>query len=61
MTLEEARESIGRGVTYRPYPDAQAEDGVITTVGSEYVHVHFRGDNGPKACRAESLDLAVTW
>ena len=57
MTLDEAREHIGSGVVYRPYPDAPAEDGEITRVTDTMVFVHYVGDRAPKATRAEDLVL----
>lgn len=58
MTLSEARERIGSGVVYRPYPGAPAEDGEITSVNDSYVFVRFVGDRQSKACRAEDLKFA---
>lgn len=58
MTLSEARERIGSGVVYRPYPGAQAEDGEITSANDSYVFVRFVGDRQSKACRAEDLEFA---
>jgi hypothetical protein len=57
MTLDEARDRIGAGVVYRPYPSASAEDGDITSVNDSYVFVRFVGDRQAKACRAEDLEL----
>lgn len=41
MTIEEAEESVGRGVVYRPYPQAVPEDGEIVRVSGEYVMVRY--------------------
>jgi hypothetical protein len=55
MTLDEARENIGRQVTYQPYESAPIEEGVITRVNNLYVFVHFRGDMAPKAIAPQAL------
>lgn len=57
MTLSEARERVGSGVVYCPYPGAQAEDGEITSVNDSYVFVRFVGDRQSKACRAHDLEF----
>lgn len=57
MTIQEARERIGDGVTYQPHPDARAEDGEITSVNDSYVFVRFVGDRGSKACRPGDLEF----
>lgn len=57
MTLEQARQNIGGGVVYRPFPSAPAEDGTITRVSDSYVFVWYVGDRTPKATRAEDLTL----
>lgn len=55
VTLVEARERIGTGVVYRPYPGAPGEDGEIVRVNDAYVFVLFVGDRSPKAVRADDL------
>jgi hypothetical protein len=56
MTLDEARDHIGDGVTY--YPAGQPiEDGVIVGVSSTMVFVRYRGDQTAKATRPEDLTL----
>lgn len=41
MTLDEAREYVGEAVIY--YNGRGREDGVITSVGTRYVFVRYRG------------------
>jgi hypothetical protein len=56
VTLDEARQNIGAGVVYKPYPGI-AEDGDITGVNETYVLVLYVGDRRPKATRPEDLTL----
>jgi hypothetical protein len=55
MTLDEARENIGRGAIYQPYEGAPVEAGDITSVNERFVFVHYAGDRQSKATRAEDL------
>lgn len=59
ITIEEARNRIGVGVVYQPYPDAPREDGTITSVTETahraWVFVLYTGDRNPKATRPEDL------
>lgn len=48
---------IGRGVIYRPYPDAAPEEGEITGFSKSYVFVRFRDSRAPKGVAAELLTL----
>ena len=50
----------GTAVVYRPYPEAQAEDGTVVrqSVGGDIVFVLFRGDVTAKACYASTLEPA---
>lgn len=60
MTPEQAR--VGRGVVYRPRPDAPAEDGQIVSMralGAGLVHVLYRGDETPKSTRLTDLEPAA--
>ncbi len=57
MTLNEARKHVGAGVVYRPHPDAQAEDGIITGVSDRWVFVRYAGDIGAKATDPGQLQL----
>lgn len=56
MTLEEARKHIGSGVVYDPGHGAR-EDGVITSVGTEYVFVRYAGDDHSKSTHPSQLSL----
>ena len=60
MTLEEAKQNIGRYVVYIPHPTCpnnQRELGVITSVNEKYVFVRYGNDVHSKATRAEDLML----
>lgn len=57
MTLEEARASIGRTVTYRTY-SGRLDTGVITSVDSRFVFVRFNGDERSKAADPAWLVLS---
>jgi ribosomal protein L35AE/L33A len=57
MMLEEARELIGRRVTYRPYPEGAVEEGTITSVGGAYVFVRYGADVASKATNPQDLWL----
>ena len=63
ITLEQARDGIGRRVIYRSEAMRDGrdkripEDGTIVRVGDQYVHVAYEG--GPQAAtRPEDLDFA---
>lgn len=49
------KRDIGRSVVYTPHEGAKAEDGVITSLNDDYVHVRYAGGNGSKATRREDL------
>lgn len=58
MTLEEARNNIGRYVVYTPFEgcsDNQKELGVITSVNDTYVFVRYGDELHSKATRPEDL------
>jgi len=58
MTLEEARNNIGRYVTYIPFAycdKSQYEFGVITSVNDRYVFVRYGNELHSKATRPEDL------
>lgn len=61
MTLDEAREHVGDGVTYRQ-PGRPTEDGVITSVGMRFVFVRYAsqqpGAHG-QATYPDDLELLV--
>lgn len=57
MTLDEARDHIGAGVIYEPYPGAPKEDGAITSVNDTFVFVRYVGDRASKATAPELLTL----
>jgi hypothetical protein len=59
MTLEEAKRSIGKHVTYQPR-SGRAEQGVITSVNRAYVFVRYDHGQQTKATRAEDLTLRGT-
>jgi hypothetical protein len=56
MTLDEAREHVGRRVEYRT-PGQAPEQGVIIDVRVAYVHVHYDGDVIAKATDPATLTL----
>jgi ribosomal protein L35AE/L33A len=61
MTLQEARENIGRSVVYKPFEGcskSQIEYGVITSVNDRYVFVRYGNELQSKATGAENLKLA---
>ena len=41
MTLDEAKQSVGRKVVYRPFQGAGPEEGVITSVNLMHVFVRY--------------------
>ena len=60
MTLEEARKSLGKKVTYRPYPNCKTnlmEHGIISDISSRYVFVRYGSDHCCKATNATDLTL----
>lgn len=60
MTLEEARNNIGKYVIYTPFGNCtqnQKELGVITSVNDNYVFVRYGNELNSKATRAEDLRL----
>ncbi len=69
MTIDEARESVGRAVLYRAprgrnrffqgdIPAAEPERGVIVSVNDKYVFVDF-GQLSHPACTPETLELEL--
>ena len=60
MTIDEARGHIGRAVAYRPAgnPDAEAEHGVIATVGHRWVFVRYAAPSGA-AQATDPADLTL--
>lgn len=56
MTLDEARQHIGAGVVYDPGYGPK-EDGVISSVGEQYVFVRYKGDFFGKATEPARLTL----
>jgi hypothetical protein len=61
MTLERARECIGRLVVYCPPHDwsRPSEEGVITSVNDRYVFVRYGSQQTPAATRPEDLELVA--
>ena len=69
MTLDEARERIGKRVIYWPHgllkrsdsgmPTTVAETGTIGAVNDSYVFVVYDGDTHAKATKPEDLTLEV--
>jgi len=59
VTLDEARESIGRTVIYLPYGGGRPEAGVITEIRSRWVFVRYGSDEGAKATMPQDLRLFV--
>jgi hypothetical protein len=61
MTMEEAREGIGRSVIYTPvHTNAKPEVGTITDVSSLYVFVRYAGQHRAQATPAERLRFEVS-
>lgn len=58
MTLDEARENIGRSVVYCP-AHGSFEDGLIKSVNDRYVMVDYQGN--VKATAPEDLWLKTTY
>lgn len=59
MTLDEARMAIGRKVIYRAEYQASrepGEEGVITSVNSQYVLVRYGAKAGAQATLARNLE-----
>lgn len=59
MTLDEARENVGRAVAYHPHGwcGCDAEEGEITSVGGGNVFVRYGYDQYSKATRPGDLTL----
>jgi hypothetical protein len=57
VTLDEARQHIGRGVVYQACSHCPREDGVITSVNDAYVFVRYAGDQQSKATNPADLTL----
>jgi len=58
MTIEQARENIGRRVTYNPGWEELIEYGVITSVNDVFVFVRYGNDINSKATNPELLKLS---
>lgn len=56
ITLEQARDGIGRQVIYRT--NTVSDEGTITSVGREYVFVTYRGDMNSKATNPADLTFS---
>lgn len=62
MTLDKAKQCIGRMVVYKPYPNCDSklnEVGQIVSTNSKFVFVRYKGDINSKATRAEDLTLEI--
>lgn len=60
MTLDEARQSLGREVVYSPYvgcEDKHKEIGTITSVSDTYVFVRYGTDTISKSTKPENIQL----
>lgn len=60
ITLAQARNHIGSGVVYTAPHGATREDGVITSVGQQFVFVRYAGDNHSKATHPDNLDFLAS-
>ncbi len=60
MTEAEAKLACARAqpVVYRPYPDAEPEDGIIMRCNTEYAFVLYAGRTHTMATRFADLELA---
>jgi hypothetical protein len=56
MTLDQARDAIGRGVVYAPRFGLR-EDGVIIRVNNRYVFVRYSGSLHAQATNPTDLEL----
>jgi hypothetical protein len=59
VTLEEARRTVGDGMTYCPTRGktrTPLDDGVVTSVNDTYVFVRFTVQGGGVACYPEDLE-----
>jgi hypothetical protein len=62
MTLQEAKDNIGKKVIYTPFEGCDSKDlkyGVITSVNSKYVFVRYGSDINSKATGADYIELDV--
>ena len=57
MTLEQAKENIGRKVIYRPYKGGEPEEGVISSVNTQFVFVRYGDDCSGQATSADDLEF----
>lgn len=60
MTIEQARDAVGRKVVYRAEyqtPREPGEEGVITSVNSQYVFVRYGAKAGSQATYPRNLEL----
>ena len=60
MTLEKAKENIGRIVIYTPYkgcPNRLKQRGIVTHANDKYAFVRYGGDIGAKATKVDDLEL----
>lgn len=56
ITLDEARENIGRTVIYQaPHPGAKLEVGVISSVNCDYIFVRYGEQTTAQATRPDDL------
>ncbi len=64
MTIDEARASIGRSVTYRPREHrpwaGPPEEGVITSVNDSFAFVRYGSDKTSRATLPELLSLSAS-
>lgn len=56
MTLDEARNNIGKPVIYQDRDDGPLEEGMITGVSARYVFVRYRGQHPTADGRATPAD-----
>lgn len=59
ITLDEARRNIGESVIYTQPHGVKTEDGVITSVGPQFVFVRYGNDRRSKATHPDNLELTA--
>jgi hypothetical protein len=57
VTLDDARDNIGRRVVYRPHHETEPEFGFITSVSELLVFVRYGSNPHPQGTPADRLEL----
>lgn len=59
ITLDQAPANIGNPVIYTQPHGVKTEDGVITSVGAQFVFVRYGNDRHSKATHPDNLELTA--